>query len=636
MLPILLGIAVLGLGAIAGPTMIGNGWPGGGSERITFAALPKDTPANGMIYDGLTPAASGSLCSGSYDIGLDTCTHGPDLAPAGLAVTRDVAPITPPTPEPVAPTRETGGVPADADIVRDQGGSALTVGAPALLPDAAPGDADFVMGPHGVACEGDGSDGKRVQVLYLHEFGTPTRYSDYLGSIRAWAAGADQIFDASAAETGGDRHVRFVTTPQCQVDVTEVQVPTGALASFPRTIDALQTLGYNRTDRKYLLFADSNVYCGIGTYVADDRAGLGNRNNGGPSYGRVDGGCWGSVMAAHEVTDMLGALLQGSPNSSGGGGCSDDYDLLCGPDHSGKSIRTLCPKRHENRLDCGHDDYFSTNPRPNSYLATHWNVANSEFLLRSDGGDDIPDVPGATSSGAPKVTLPASRVATGPVQAAVEARDPTSTSVALDWSAATPTATYVVAVDGVPVGTTVATRAQLIGLKPDSTSTVTVTDTADHYAAKVQTQTAPAARPAQNTWFVLTNSLTGGAADLYAARNADGTPITLGESDGGAQEKWRLVPAGDQTFMLQSQATNKCVVPLGGNPVAGQPLVQGECSADDGPRWVLQLADLGFTLRTAVGDLVVGVGAQRFGADRVLTLQEAGPYKYQSWTAVPG
>ena len=53
------------------------------------------------------------------------------------------------------------------------------------------------------------------------------------------------------------------------------------------------------------------------------------------------------------------------------------------------------PETHDNRLDCGHDDYFSTNPKPGSYLATNWNVATSEFLLRSDGGDDIPDAPGA-------------------------------------------------------------------------------------------------------------------------------------------------------------------------------------------------------------------------------------------------
>jgi hypothetical protein len=651
LLPIALGITLLGIGAMAGPSVVGNGWNSGGKqdrERITYAALPKDSPALGLVYDGLQAAPAGTLCAGSYQLDPTTCTHGPDSAPAGLRVGRDVAPVTAKAPEPVAPTRESAQVPPDAEIVRDEGGSALRAGAPALIPDAAPGQADFIMGSHDVACESDGRTGRRVQVLYLHEFGTPSRYTDFLGSIRTWTAGVDQIIDASAAETGGSRHVRFVTTPQCGVDVSEVQVPEDALGSFTRNIDALQTLGYNRADRKYLIFADTNVYCGIGTYIADQRAGLGNRNNGGPSYGRIDAGCWSSVMAAHEVTHMLGAVLQDSPNSSGAGSCTDDYDLLCGKDRSGTAIRTVCPRKHENRLDCGHDDYFSTNPRPGSYLTDHWNVADSEFLLRSDGGDDVPDAGGPAvpntaaaadaagantggDGGGAAVNQAAQRV-----QAVLEVRDPTSTAVRLNWSAAAPKATYEVAVDGVTIATTVATRAQLIGLRPDTGYQVTIRDTRDKYLAKSAAQTTPAARPAQNSWFVLTNSLTGGAADLYAARTANGTPLTLGESDGDAQEQWRLTPAPGGGFTLQSKATGKCVSPLGDNPVAGSPLIQGDCSADGAQRWQLQLSSYGFTLRTIAGDLVAGVGTQRFGAHRVLVLQNADGSRHQSWTAVPG
>jgi hypothetical protein len=691
-------IGVLSIGTLAGPSVVGTRWisDGGPSGRAGFvvAALPKDAPDQGMVYDGLTPAGPGSLCAGSYELDAQTCTHGPDRAPAGLVVRRDVPPVTAKTPAPVPPARESGPVPADAEIVRDEGGSALTPDAPALIPDAAPGEADFVMGMHDVACEGDGRSGKRVEVLYLHEFGTPSRYTDFLGSIRTWSAGVDGIIDASAAETGGSRHVRFVTTPQCKVDVAEVQVPGKALASFVRTIRALQTLGYNRTDRKYLLFADANVYCGIGTYIADRRPGMGNRNNGGPSYGRVDAGCWSSIMAAHELTHTLGAILTGSPNASGAGGCTDDYDVLCGPDRSGRPVRAACPRKHETRLDCGHDDYFSTNPRPGSYLARNWNVAQSEFLLRSDGGADLPDAPDAAaapaatpatepttappatpptrSASAPpepadkkgghgnKPTAEIPPTSTGPapagddepaanaaglvtdpaaaraVQAVLEVRDPTSTAVRLSWSAAAPTARYEVSVDGTPIATTAATRAQLIGLTPDATYRVTVRDAEHHYTATASARTAPAARPAQNAWFVLTNSLTGGAADLYAARTASGTPVTLGESDGDAQQQWKLAPAGGGTFSLRSKATGKCVVPLDGNPVTGAPLVQGDCSADSGPRWRLQLSEHGFTLRTAVGGLVVGVGAQRFGADRVLVLQNGDGARHQSWTAVPG
>jgi hypothetical protein len=543
--------------------------------------------------------------------------------------------------------------------------------------------------------------------MYLHEFGTPSRYTDFLGSIRVWSAGADAIYDASAAETGGSRHIRFVTTPQCQVDVAEVQVAKGGLKTFRKSIDAMQTLGYNRTDRKYLIFADTTVYCGIGTFIADRRAGLGNRNNGGPAYGRVDSGCWSSSMAAHELTHTLGALLRNSPNSTGAGNCTDDHDLLCGRDRSGTAVRTVCPKKHESRLDCGHDDYFSTDPKPGGFLAKSWNVAQSEFLLRSDGGDDVPGsggittpkvtvtpratpitpapdpTPSATAEPEPEATggdasdgggdarvgprttvpakpepaepvqppvakkaakraagtadptaAPAARAAPA-VQAVLEVREPTSTSVRLMWSAAAQEARYEVLVDGTPIATTVATRARLIGLRPDTAYQVSVRSVRG-YTAKAGAQTAPAARPAPNSWFVLSNSLTGGAADLYAARSASGTGIVLGGSDGDVQQQWKLVPGGGGTFSLQSRATGRCVVPLGGNPVSGAPLVQGDCSSDYRKQWRLQASDHGFTLRTTVGDLVAGIGSQRFGAHRLLVLQRGEGARHQSWTAVPG
>ncbi|GAA2498276.1 RICIN domain-containing protein [Winogradskya humida] len=661
-----MGVVLLGVGGVVGPGIVTGSFGSGkdqGDQQVSYGALPDDNRTQGMVYAGLKAAASDSLCAGTFSLDEETCSYGPDVAPTGMSVSKDVAPVTAAAPTPDEPRRETGAVPSDAEIVRDEGGASLSVGSPALIPDAAPGEADFIMGTHDVACEADGRSGKRVQVLYLHEFGTPSRYSEYAGSIRNWSAGVDAIYDQSAAETGGSRHIRYVTTPQCRVDVHEVQLPTGALASFDRTIAALQTLGYNRTDRKYLMFADSHVYCGIGTYIADKRPGLGNRNNGGPSYGRVDSGCWSSSVAAVETTHMLGAVLQDSPNSTGGGSCTDNYDLLCRPDRSGKAMRDVCPKQHETRLDCGHDDYFSTNPKQGSYLADNWNVALNEFLLRSDGGDDLPDAPNAVpapsdepstapsnagqqSSGfadgggdepAPSLSsaLPTTEAAAAGVEAVLEIRDPTSTSVRLTWSAASPTAKYQVQVDGVTVATTVATRARLIGLKPDSKYAVTISNTELGYAAKGQAQSAPAARPAANTWFVLTNSLTGDdAADLYAARVANGTPVTLGGTDGNAQQQWKLVPAGADTFSLQSKATGKCVGPVGGTPVAGAPLVQGDCSA--GGRWRLFATDYGFSLRTSVGGLAVGVGSQRFGEARLLALQSPGQTRHQSWTALPG
>jgi hypothetical protein len=687
--PLLIGIGLLGIGVLAGPSVIGNAWrptqDPDARERITLASVPADTPELGLVYSGLEPAKEDSACAGAYElVDPETCTHGPDTAPAGLRVARDVAPVTSPAAEPTTPSRESGQAPSDAEIVRDEGGTALAAGQPALVPDAAPGEADFIMGSHDVACEGDGRTGKRVQVLYLHEFGSPSRYTDYLGSIRTWSAGVDKIIDASAGETGGSRHVRFVTTPQCRVDVAEVQVPKGALGSFSSNMAALDKLGYNRTDRKYLIFADTNVYCGIGTFIADRRPGAGNRNNGGPSYGRVDAGCWGAVVATHELAHTLGALLEDSPNAGANGHCTDGNDIFCSKDTA--KVRAVCTdKKHLQRLDCNHDDYFSTNPKDGSYLAENWNIAQNEFLLRSDGGDDGPGEPAATAAPAgpaatPKAaptslsataapvtsdgtvqtnpavdgsapaspqidespatveptSVPTEEVAE-PVQAVLEIRDATSTSARLRWSAAEPDATYEVAVDGVTIATTTSTRARLIGLRPDTRYRVTVADPGRRYLARAEAQTAPAARPAANSWFVLTNSLTGGAADLYAARSANGTPVVLSGAEGGAQQQFKLVPAAGGAVSLQSKATGKCVTPQGGNPASGVPLVQAECTDDDtGQRFMVEHTEHGFSLRSTVGGLVVGVGSQRFGAHRLLVLQDADGTRHQSWTALPG
>jgi hypothetical protein len=244
-------------------------------------------------------------------------------------------------------------------------------------------------------CTGDGESGARVQVLYVST--ALSRYDEVLPSLRGWTAGVDAIVNDSAAETGGVRHVRFAHDASCAPTIPEVHVTH---TDFNGMIGDLRAQGFNRTDRHYVIWADATVYCGIGTVTGTDS---------GPGYARIDRGCWGAATATHELFHTLGAVSQQAPNASGGWHCIDEYDVMCySDDPYYPQLRTDCPDRaHDQLLDCGHQDYFSTNPPTGSWLATHWNTANSRFL---SGGDTPPPTsPPVPPSGAvppPPTTSP--------------------------------------------------------------------------------------------------------------------------------------------------------------------------------------------------------------------------------------
>lgn len=302
--------------------------------------VPANDGARGLDYDGFKVGTG--RCKGLFEVRSvpGACTHGPDAAFAGSDVRRSVAPL------------------------------AATVAAV----------------PAGVVCDGDGQSGNRVQVLYVHGSGNADRYGQYLASIRTWTSGVDDIYSASAAQTGGVRHIRFVTDGACAVAVADVAIANGALSDFGNSVNAVKAVGYNRTDRKYLMYVDATALCGVAYVTLDDRPGQDNANNSGASFSRVDSGCWGSGPAAHELTHAMGAVMSSSPNHTAYGHCTDDYDIMCYNDGPGTVLRVVCgDQAQDNRLDCNKDDYFNTSPPAGSYLATHWNTANNRFLLTSGG-----------------------------------------------------------------------------------------------------------------------------------------------------------------------------------------------------------------------------------------------------------
>jgi hypothetical protein len=307
--------------------------------------------ARGLVYRGLVRKVTGK-CRGGWELegqpGI--CTAGPDPAPAGVDV------------------REAGG--------RRPKPGASTTPSPTPSTSASPSPSPTATPTTGPWC---GSDGSRVQLIFARAADVADRYSTLASSLQQYAAAANKIFLDSAAQTGGVRRIRYVTDANCVPVIVRATLTTTGDDSFTNTRTELKAQGFTRTDRKYLVWVDAGVYCGIANVAADDTPGQTNKNNVGPTFGRVDRSCWGGRTEAHELTHTLGGVQLSAPHTSGAWHCTDDYDRMCYKDGA-KAMTYPCLSGHEALLDCGHDDYFHTRPDASNYLATHWNVANSAFL----------------------------------------------------------------------------------------------------------------------------------------------------------------------------------------------------------------------------------------------------------------
>ncbi|MGH8976061.1 MAG: hypothetical protein ACRD0C_22975, partial [Acidimicrobiia bacterium] len=330
----------------------------GGRERHhRFAAAEAEGMPAGASCDGLHPVV---LPDGSI-----TCTPGTDPPPEG---------IDPSVPQPLVGAQAQGMLVPDA-------------------PSGAPSGATAAAAPR-VPCYGDGQSGNRVQAVYAVPGDRPDRYDQALASIRQWAAETDAVFVASAAKTGGTRHIRFVTDANCDVSVLRVRLSSTGDDTFSNTLAEFQSKGLARSDRKYLVWMDSTVLCGIASYWVDDRPGADNANNGraglAGSVARIDSGCWGLAsrgqsIEAHELMHSLGSVLPTAPHASASGHCNDDSDRMCYQDGTVLALLNICAGDQEALFDCANDDYFSTGPARASYLATHWNTASSSFLATAEG-----------------------------------------------------------------------------------------------------------------------------------------------------------------------------------------------------------------------------------------------------------
>jgi hypothetical protein len=357
--------AVVGGG---GPILLPSGTPAAsasGDDRLAKMASP--SPTRGLIYTGLSLGKDGSACDGVFEAKSRTgaslgCSHGPDPAPPGVDVRQG---------------RDDRQLAGDIVAFGDGGSAAASTGS--------------------IGCIGDGVSGSRVQAIYAVAADRTDRSATVIPAIRAnYAPRVDWQFNQSAAETGGEAHVTFVTEAGaggsgCQLSVTVAHLSASGDDSFSNTVSELKAQGYTRKDRKYLVWTDANVLCGVASVYSDTRPGLDNRNNGwAPMFARVDSACWGHAEG-HELMHNLGAVQEQAPHATANGHCTDEPDDMCYDDDGNgpATMVTVCSGRSGALFDCNHDDYFYAGAPPElNWLATHWNTFNSSWLLRGP----LPDV----------------------------------------------------------------------------------------------------------------------------------------------------------------------------------------------------------------------------------------------------
>jgi hypothetical protein len=277
-----------------------------GQTVVIARMLPRNNPALGLIYGGLATEPTGACARAYRLVTTQGCTPGPEAPPAGF------------------------------DVAVDR----------TALPERNPK----------LQCDGDGVAGKRVQVVYARASDVPDRYADFADSIRQWAGEVDRTVRNAAAATDGERHVRFVHDADCVLDVTNVTLGAGGDDTLDATIADLAAQRLRNPRRKYLVFVDANVYCGIAEIEDDDSDARLNRHNTTSHVARVDSGCWSGGVAAHQLLHTLGAVQLSAPHSTGDWNCAGA---------------------------CERTDYLDTDPPAGSYLDTHWNVARSDFLTRT-------------------------------------------------------------------------------------------------------------------------------------------------------------------------------------------------------------------------------------------------------------
>ncbi len=255
----------------------------------------------------------------------------------------------------------------DAPLARDRG-----------VRDAVSSSAITAMAARSHHCA---TDSYRIQLVYLIPAGAPDASATMVPLIRQHFLQSNAMVSNRAAEYGGDLSLRVAcdSSGQPAVRVLRSSHNNSAIGAIDQEV-ARQ--GQRVTGQDNVVYwGDGGCGGGVAYGSGDARPGAENAVNNAPGIAVVYGRCPFTYML-HEQGHSMGAVLPNTPNSSGGGHCNDDADVMCykdGGPRSGNYRSNVCPSPNGNLdyyWDCNVNDYFHPNPPAGSFLATNWNLAS--------------------------------------------------------------------------------------------------------------------------------------------------------------------------------------------------------------------------------------------------------------------
>jgi hypothetical protein len=243
-----------------------------------------------------------------------------------------------------------------------------------------------------------------IKVVYARASDQPDRFAAWASVLQT---NVSLISRYLAYESGNTKTVRFDMGTSCgpqYLDIQSVVLPgpassyrTNGEPDIDLTTPAIATACVVCNDRNALVFWDGLEPAGHGSWgvsqmARDDSPLASNALNQGGFIANVWGAStldptrmsyYAPELFLHEMSHTLGAVQGSAPHATTHGHCTDEADIMCYDDGSGVAMSQVCPAHSGvfgESYDCNHDDYFSPNPAPGSYLATHWNLYNSTFL----------------------------------------------------------------------------------------------------------------------------------------------------------------------------------------------------------------------------------------------------------------